>query len=90
MIKEQNKNVVLSNGMILGEAKIDSIQDVDNLRGSMYTASNSNYGHMSRCMAAGMSGGWDEGVCKIYRLDKDLCTCKEFFAEFEEIINKEQ
>lgn len=83
------KNAVLRNGMVLGEAKIDTIEDIDELRSAIYTAPNSNYGHMSRCMASGMHNGWDDGVCRIYLIDKDACTCKEWHEEFEKLLKVE-
>ena len=66
---------------------LDPLEDADTLRNNLYQSR--HYGVMSRCMAAGMNSGFDDGVCRIYRIDKTECSCLDMFTEFEEILKKE-
>lgn len=81
------KNLITKGGLPFGHDKIETLKDADTLRNNMYQSG--HYGVMSKCMAAGINGDWENGVCPIYRIDKTECTCKDMFEDFEKILKEE-
>jgi len=84
------KFIMLDNGLPLGYNKIESVNDAKKLANNM---ANTGYypAGLDPCFAAGINGGWENGVCPIYRIDKSECSCgEEWWGEFEEILSKEE
>jgi hypothetical protein len=67
---------------------VETLEDADILRNNMYQSG--HYGVMSKCMAAGINGDWENGVCPIYRIDRIECSCKDMFDEFDNILEEEE
>ena len=69
-------------GLPLGHDKIESIDDARQLANNM---SNSGYypAGLSPCFTAGINGDWEEdGICPIYKIDENECSCEEFKEEW--------
>ena len=62
---------------------IESIDDATLLANNMAKSGYYPAG-MDPCFVAGMNGDWgDDGVCPIYKIDKNECTC-EYLLELNQ------